>query len=335
MKKYCITSFIMICLLSAGQTLYAQDPHFSQYFSSPLTVNPALTGKGVADWRAATTLRSQWWGGNTAPFTTTTASVEKSYHTGNGGNSRIGIGVSMLSDASNAGLLKNNYFNGSLAYNIDLDGNGTELLGIGLGATFANRLLDAGKFEFQSQFGSMGFQRSTPSGDPASILSGHYFDLNVGIHYSKLNAKSGYGLGAAMYHAGSPQESVYNNNAYNLARRITLHGSIFFALAGNNELHLGSVADLQGNNTVITLGGIYKFKVNDETVESLNVGLYNRFGDAFYPYAAIEGKNWLLGISYDVVNPNIRNAYNSVQSMDISFSLNFGKKHSSSSKMMY
>ncbi|MHB1313164.1 MAG: PorP/SprF family type IX secretion system membrane protein, partial [Gemmatimonadaceae bacterium] len=204
MKKYCITSFIVICLLAVGKTVYSQDPHFSQYFSSPLTVNPALTGKGVPDWRVAATLRSQWWGGTTAPFTTTVASIEKSYQTGNGGNSRMGIGLSLLTDASNSGLLKNNYFTASLAYNLDMSGDGREQLGIGLGASYANRLLDAGKFEFQSQFGSMGFQRSAISGDPASILSSSYFDLNVGIHYSKTGTESGFGLGASLFHAGSP-----------------------------------------------------------------------------------------------------------------------------------
>ena len=337
MKKYCIASFMTLCLLSAGKTLYAQDPHFSQYFSAPLTVNPALTAKGITDWRVATTFRSQWWGGTTAPFTTTTASLEKNFNSGHGGNSGLGIGFSMLSDASNNGLLKNNYFNGSIAYNIDLSGKGTDLLGIGLGATFANRLIDGSKFEFQSQFGSMGFQRSTSSGDPASILSGNYFDLNVGIHLSHTGVKSGYGLGVAVYHAGSPEESVYKNNTYNLARRITAHGSLYFVLAHNDELHFGTVTDMQGGNTVVTVGGTYKIKVHDDTIESFNLGLYNRFNDSFYPYVGLEGKRFLLGISYDVVNSDVRTAYNSVQSMDISFSWNFGKKHTNNGgvKMMY
>lgn len=336
MKKYCVSSCLILSLLAGGNKLQAQDPHFSQYFSAPLTVNPALTGKGVADWRASATFRSQWWGGTTAPFTTSTASLEKQYATGSGNNSSIGIGFSVLSDVSNAGLLKNNYFNASIAYNIDLSGRGEEQLGIGLGATFANRMLDASKFEFQSQFGSMGFQRSVPSGDPAGVLSEHYFDVNVGVHYSKIGTGSGFGLGAAVYHAGTPQTSVYQNNTYHLSRRFTLHGSYFLVLPGKNELHFGTVTDIQGSNTVVTAGGTFKMKVKDDTIESFNVGLYKRFRDSFYPYVGLEGKSWLLGISYDFVNADVSNAYNSVQSMDISFSLNFGKKKAPGAvRMMY
>ncbi len=337
MKKYCLTSFIVICLLSAADKLCAQDPHFSQYFSSPLTVNPALTGKGVAVWRVAATFRSQWWGGTTAPFTTTAGSIEKSYYTGTTGNSNLAIGLSFLTDASNSGLLKNNYFTGSVAYNIDMAGDGKQLLGLGLGASYANRLLDAGKFEFQSQFGSMGFQRSISSGDPATILSGKYFDLNAGIHYSRSEERWGYGLGASVFHAGSPEESVYNNNVYHLARRFTFHGSLFLATLGKDEFHFGAITDIQAGNSIFTLGGMYKTKIHDETLESLNIGLYNRFGDAFFPYIGLESKTWSLGITYDIINSDVSNSYNSVQSLDFSFSLSFGRKapRTDAVKMMY
>src|SRR6478752_7738621 len=170
---------IFTCSLSQ-----AQDPHFSQYFASPMLVNPALIGKEVPDWRTITNYRSQWWNATISPFTTTTISLEKSFQTGTSGKNTLGLGFAILSDASNSGLLKNNYFILGAAYNLALDAEGRQLLGIGLEGSYANRLLDANKFEFQSQFGSMGFQRSAPSGDPVSVLSSTYWDMNVGIHYS-------------------------------------------------------------------------------------------------------------------------------------------------------
>lgn len=41
-KQHILFSFLMTFLCSS---LFAQDPHFSQYFASPLTLNPAYTGK--------------------------------------------------------------------------------------------------------------------------------------------------------------------------------------------------------------------------------------------------------------------------------------------------
>ena len=38
----------------------AQDPHFSQFFASPLTLNPAFTGKFDGDIRLSANHRDQW-----------------------------------------------------------------------------------------------------------------------------------------------------------------------------------------------------------------------------------------------------------------------------------
>src|SRR6185436_16137455 len=38
----------------------AQDIHFSQFYASPLTLNPANTGMFKGDWRVAGIYRDQW-----------------------------------------------------------------------------------------------------------------------------------------------------------------------------------------------------------------------------------------------------------------------------------
>jgi type IX secretion system PorP/SprF family membrane protein len=322
MKKRLLVAITMfICLYSQ-----AQDPHFSQYFTSPMTLNPALIGKGIADWRALANFRSQWWGStDAAPFTTFTASLEKNFRSGIEGKSVFGLGVSMLSDRSNSGLLQNNFFTMGAAYNIALDGKGNELLGVGIEGTYANRMVDAGKFQFQSQFGSMGFQRSSPSGDPVSILSNHYWDVNVGLHYSAVYpvSKWGYQLGVAVYHTGTPQEGVFSSTTYSIARRVSLQGGLVFYLNNGDEVNISAINESQGQNSIFTLGGVYKTSIKSGAIESLHLGLWNRFRDALYPYIGIESKNWLIGVSYDVINSEIRNSYNSVQSMEFSFAWHF------------
>jgi type IX secretion system PorP/SprF family membrane protein len=324
-KNYLLQCMSIVLLVFICNTGKAQDPHFSQYFSSPVSINPALTGKGVDDWRAIGTYRAQWWGGTIAPFTTTAVSLEKSFHS-TAGKSNWGLGLSMLSDASNSGLLKNNYINASIAYNIGLSGDGRTQLGIGMTGSFANRILDASKFTFQTQFGSMGFQRSVSSGDPVNVLSANYFDMNIGAHLSSVQNKGGYSLGFAAFHVSSPTQGVYNGSTYKVPMRYNIQGSVFTRMASSDELHFSTLTDIQGNNTIFTLGALYKMHTKDETIESINIGIWNRFGDSFYPYAGIESKTWLFGISYDVVNSEVRDAYNAVQSIELSFALRFGKK---------
>ncbi|MEK7225921.1 MAG: type IX secretion system membrane protein PorP/SprF, partial [Bacteroidota bacterium] len=57
MKKILLTLIAGVALLSEST---AQDPNFSQFFASPLTLNPALTGKFDGLFRVAGNYRNQW-----------------------------------------------------------------------------------------------------------------------------------------------------------------------------------------------------------------------------------------------------------------------------------
>ncbi|MES2374644.1 MAG: PorP/SprF family type IX secretion system membrane protein [Bacteroidota bacterium] len=326
MKKKLLFAVLVSAACMQCADVYAQDPHFSQYFNSPMTINPALTGKDIADWRVLANFRSQWWGGSeTAPFTTTAISLEKAYQKGAGGKSSLGIGLSLLSDASNSGLLKNNFFAFGTAYNLALDRNGDEQIGLGLEAVYANRLVDGNKLELQSQFGSMGFQRSIPSGDPINTISNHYFDMNVGVYYSKYYPSNNWGFraGAAIFHVSTPEEGVYNSNTYNINMRYSFQAGLVFKSTNGNELNVSAVNDRQGSNNIFSLGGVYKIKLMDNAMQSFNIGAWNRFNDSFYPYIGLEGQNWLVGLAYDIVNEKRNLALNGVQSIEFSLAWHF------------
>jgi type IX secretion system PorP/SprF family membrane protein len=336
-RKHLLRSVCLFACCMYACVTKAQDPHFSQYFASPMTLNPALTGRDIADWRVVGLFRSQWWGSSISPYNTTAASLEKSFRSNKSGKSVFGMGLSFLSDASNSGLLKNNYFTLGLAYNIALDAQGNDMLGVGLQGTYANRLIDANKFTFQSQFGSMGFQRSTPSGDPISILSSNYFDMNMGVSYAKKYKTGGYNLGVSIYHASQPTEGVVNSNTYSISRRISLQTGMYFNLTNLDQIHVSALADYQGENSIYTLGGAYTIRVGDHDSYNLDLGLWYRVQDAIYPYIALGSKNWNIGISYDVLTSPMRSdGITSVQSMEVSLGLLFGNKRGSgkTDKMM-
>jgi type IX secretion system PorP/SprF family membrane protein len=326
MKRKHLLRVIVLGIASCFSAVaMAQDPHFSQYFNSPSTINPALVGKDVGDMRVLGVFRSQWWGTAVAPFNTTALSIEKAYRPGKGGRSILGVGFSFLSDVSNSGLLKNNYFTATTAYNIALDGKGTEFLGIGLQGTYANRLIDASKFTYQSQFGSMGFQRSVPSGDPVNVASNTYWDMNAGLQYSKRFRGWGLNTGVSVFHGTTPVEGFYNGSKFNVERRINVQGGLQFYLDTLDEIHLSAITDLQGENTVTAIGAVYKAHLAPGNI--LNLGAWYRIGDAIYPYVSMQIKDCVIGFSYDVlVDFDMRKALYSVQSIEISFGWLFGKK---------
>src|SRR5215216_6046073 len=104
MRKY----FILVMSLALVQASSAQDPNFSQFFVSPLSLNPALTGKFNGDFRVAGNYRDQWPAISKA-FVTSTISFDAPIL-----RSRIsdidtwGVGVLAMTDKTANGILSTN-----------------------------------------------------------------------------------------------------------------------------------------------------------------------------------------------------------------------------------
>src|ERR1700742_860097 len=74
-RTLCLIAALLPCILLFQPAANAQDPSFSQFFASPLTLNPALTGKFNGAIRVAGNYRNQWPAISNA-FITSTASVD-------------------------------------------------------------------------------------------------------------------------------------------------------------------------------------------------------------------------------------------------------------------
>src|SRR6201992_3436683 len=107
-------------LLLEHPALQAQDPGFSQFFASPLTLNPALTGKFNGVLRVAGNYRNQWPSINNA-FITSTVSVDAPILTNKlPVNDTWGIGIMGMTDKTASGILNDNYIGISTAYHLAL-----------------------------------------------------------------------------------------------------------------------------------------------------------------------------------------------------------------------
>src|SRR6476646_4275551 len=139
MKKLICT--VSICLW-LGFGAAAQDPNFSQFFASPLTLNPALTGKFDGVYRVAGNYRNQWPTINNA-FRTYTASFDVGIL-----KNRIpeydqfGVGILGFSDQAGAGVLKTNSVALSVAYHKSIDENGYNQIGAGFQGGLVSKRLD-------------------------------------------------------------------------------------------------------------------------------------------------------------------------------------------------
>src|SRR6185503_15688961 len=113
MKKIISTLLVCVALVSVS---IAQDPNFSQFFASPLTLNPALTGKFDGTFRVAGNYRNQWPTINNA-FVTKTVSVDFGILKNSLAEiDQMGVGILGVSDNAGDGVLVTNYGGLSFAY---------------------------------------------------------------------------------------------------------------------------------------------------------------------------------------------------------------------------
>lgn len=176
-----LKSIILFLLICISKTLYAQDPYFSQYYSSPLTFNPALTGYFNGAHRLAINYRNQW-ANISSPYQTGAVSFDtRILQNKMAANNKWGLGVQAMYDQAGAGVYKNSYIALSTGFNKGLDADGYQSIGIGIQAAYARHVVDFSKVSFANQFTSSGFDLSVPSGETINNRSISYADLNIGM----------------------------------------------------------------------------------------------------------------------------------------------------------
>src|SRR6187549_1740228 len=145
----------------------AQDPNFSQFFASPLTLNPAMTGKFDGVYRVAGNYRNQWPTIYNA-FTTYTASFDMGILKNRVPEyDQLGVGILGFADQAGDGVLKTNSAALSVAYHKSIDENGFNQIGAGFQGGFVSKRLDVTKVTFEDQLTTSGF-----TGPTSEIFSG-------------------------------------------------------------------------------------------------------------------------------------------------------------------
>jgi type IX secretion system PorP/SprF family membrane protein len=298
----------LVILLSA-LNLHAQDPHFSQFFSSPLTLNPAFTGKFDGQWRLAVNHRDQW------------PSIPKAYVTTSGSldfgimknklpeGDVFGIGISGLSDASANSQLKLNYGSLSLSYHKALDEDGYNTIGAGFQGTYSSLVLEEGKLTFEDMLRQNGF-----TGARTDFLtngnSQNYVDLNAGVLFSgSSNGSNNYYLGVSAYHINKPSVG-FKDASYQLASRITVHGGGTLPVSDVLSFNGSVIYQIQSKSNETTLGGALAYNLNgdENRPTSIYAGAWYRLNDAIIPYLGLEVGGLRIGASYDVNVSSLKTA---------------------------
>ena len=292
---------LSVTLMFGILAAHAQDIHFSQFYASPLTLNPALTGYVDGACRAGVLYRSQW-GSVAQPFVTISGSYE---HVLEWNNNTIGVGGVVFSDQAGAAKLSNNSLYASGAFHKILNPDSRIIAGLQLG--YIQRSVNLTDITFPDQWDQNGgvFNPNLPNNENTGNTDLKYYDLNAGVLYvNNLSDELGIFGGLAFFHLLGPKESFLNSDTTKLPLRLNLHGGARMALNEQMSLHPNFVYMLQKRAFELNLGASLQYDLqNDSKFNSINAGAYYRNAansDAIILMGGIGFDKFIGGISYDL-----------------------------------
>lgn len=297
----------IICLLAiisfSCEIALAQDPEFTQFYSSPLYLNPALAGSGKCN-RISTNYRNQWLGinkGMNGGYQTYNIEYDGYFKQVKGG-----LGAFLLNDESYLGLYSQTTFGANYAYRMVISKN--LKLQIGLQAASTQKRINKDALMFEDQFDAyQGLVRGESS--ELQYITGDgkksFLDFSAGV---MLFGELFYG-GFALKHLTTPDQSLIAppnlssepDSGSVLPMKFTAHGGFIIPL----NKHYGAETFL-APEFLFTRQGPYN---------QLNVGLYWNNGtifaggwvryvfrnlDALIPYVGLKYDIFKVSYSYDI-----------------------------------
>jgi type IX secretion system PorP/SprF family membrane protein len=308
-------------LLTMGSCM-AQDPSFSQFFSSPLNINPALTGNINGDWRVVSNFRDQWIG-PASPFITGTASYDRKILQnkvpGETENNALGIGAMLMYDYAMSGIVRSTYGSMNMAYRIKLaEGQSRHMLAAGFGTIYGNRFVDFSRLDFEEQFTGSGFNTNLPTGEVALSNMKPYFSVSSGLTYSITTEKTNVDIGIAGFHLNNPKQTFLQDDNQRLAMRKVIHTNLETYLSDGLVLNLNGIFQNQSRAKYFSVGGALGFHVTEQQDVMLNVGMWYWSRNAVVPYVGLVYGNMQFGFSYDATISKLREARRKPNSWEFS-----------------
>jgi type IX secretion system PorP/SprF family membrane protein len=213
-----ITAFVLLACLAVNA--HAQDLHFSQFFHSPLTTNPANTGFiPDGDYRFGINYRNQWSAVMTVPYKTMSAFGDVQVLKDRLENGWVGLGGVILRDVAGSGNLTSTKVYGSVAYHQML--GYSSLLSLGFNAGYANKQINASNLKFPDQFDGRFFDNKLPTSAVLNSNNIGYADIQVGMNYAYFPTENIYiNTGFSVHHVNKPMESFFSSTQDSIENRV-------------------------------------------------------------------------------------------------------------------
>lgn len=310
MRKY-LQHIILAVLLMVTSVLFAQDLHFSQYFNSPLLVNPANTGFNPDyDYRIGGNYRNQWAGVINNPYKTMSLWGDVQLFNNRFENGWVGLGGTLYRDEAGSGSLTSTQGYVSAAYHQLL--GYSSLLSFGANIGFVNKRIDINKLTFDNQWNGKFFDVNAGSNETFIYSGVGYIDLQVGLNYALFLSKSAYfNLGISASHINRPQESFFAPNN-TIDTRVPIRFTTFlngsFKVDDNWIVNPNIYVSQSANATETVIGvNANRNLSGDGGAQQLILGAYYRNSDAIIPMIGYQVNDLKITFNYDATTSDLGN----------------------------
>jgi type IX secretion system PorP/SprF family membrane protein len=301
-----------IMILSATTSLYAQDLHFSQFFNSPLSTNPANTGFiPDGDYRLGVNFRDQWSSIMAVPYKTMSAFADVQIMKNRDQTGWVGLGGLVLRDVAGSGNLTSTKLYGSVAYHQML--GYSSLLSLGFNVGYANKRINTSNLKFPDQFDGKFFDSKLPTSALLDKNNIGYLDMQVGMNYAYFPSEKIYvNTGFSVHHVNTPQESFFESSDYNnrVPRRYIgfLNGS--FMVNDQWIINPNAYFTMQAKSSELVAGLNAHYNLSGDGQYILMGGLYYRLKESFIPLIGLGYKDYTFTFTYDATVSTLANYNN-------------------------
>lgn len=284
-------------LVSAGT--FAQSIHFSQFYNSPMLVNPANTALlPEHDYRIGTNYRNQW-ASVPVPYNTFSLYTDMQALKSEEKYNCFGVGFALFTDKAGDGMLSLTRGDLNLAYHLQMGTN--SILSLGAAAGFVQRSLNFDKLTYDFQWDGETFSPSNPNGEKTGILKTSYANVSAGFNYSYFTDLVFVKIGGGVANVNQPKESLLGTGTNTVGMRPTANVDVTFLASKNLIINPAVYYAQQKDAFELIYGSLFRFNIEPgaENPTQLIFGGYHRLGDAVVGVLGIKWNSFQVMANYD------------------------------------
>lgn len=303
----------------------AQDIHFSEYYTSPINLNPAQTGMFLGDIRASISYRDQY-RAVADPYQTMSVAVDGRKTNVFGRKHSYGLGAIVNADV--AGDANFGFYEIGVPFAFHFFLSRKARFSTGFLLSFQTYSINENNLRFGDQFSGMQYHEELPTSESTQLKNPLTFSIAPGVNFRYyVTDRNIFALGLSVYNLNRPTVSLYADAAVRQYHRYTATAKYKFEVARYADAIPMVRMTNQGPSNELQAGAqLYKY-LRSSALQAISGGAWFRAldRDAIIANVGFFYGMLYVGINYDVNISKLSKASNNRGAFEIHGIIYFDK----------